>query len=114
MIDFSFLDKEQVFGENRLKIFKKYGTEAAITDFSILLGEVSSHGGYGAWWVDGLDDKSGKVLCDAGCETALVRHIGARPSFDASKHFSKFNVLGSPISPHISPVLTILSALPDK
>ena len=38
MLDFSFLDIEQIFGENRLKIFKKYGTEAAITDFSILLG----------------------------------------------------------------------------
>ena len=38
MLDFSFLDIEQIFGGNRLEIFKGYGTKAAITDFSILLG----------------------------------------------------------------------------
>ena len=38
MLDFDFLKEEQVFGENRLEIFKEYGTKAAITDFSILLG----------------------------------------------------------------------------
>ena len=38
--EFSFLKKGQVFGEENLKIFQKYGTRAAITDFSILLGGV--------------------------------------------------------------------------
>ena len=38
MSDFTFLTKEQCFGENQLDIFKKRGTKAAITDFAILLG----------------------------------------------------------------------------
>jgi len=38
MLDFDFLKEEQVFGDNQIDILKKYGTKAAITDFSILLG----------------------------------------------------------------------------
>ncbi len=38
MNDFTFLTVEQCFGSNKLDILKKRGTEAAITDFSILLG----------------------------------------------------------------------------
>ena len=38
MSDFTFLTKEQCFGENQLDIFKKRETKAAITDFAILLG----------------------------------------------------------------------------
>ena len=37
-LDFTFLTEEQVFGDNRLEIFDKYGTKASMTDFSILLG----------------------------------------------------------------------------
>ena len=37
MNDFTFLTEKQVFGDNRLEIFEKYGTKCAITDFSILL-----------------------------------------------------------------------------
>lgn len=38
MSDFAFLTEEQYFGDDKLDIFKKRGTRAAITDFSILLG----------------------------------------------------------------------------
>ena len=38
MNNFTFLSQKQIFGENALEIFKKYGTKCAITDFSILLG----------------------------------------------------------------------------
>ena len=34
----TFLTEDQIFGNNQLDIFKKYGTKCAITDFSILLG----------------------------------------------------------------------------
>ena len=37
-MEVTLLGKEQVFGEDRLKIFDEYGTMAAITDFAILLG----------------------------------------------------------------------------
>lgn len=35
---FTFLSVKQVFGDKALDIIKRYGTKAAITDFSILLG----------------------------------------------------------------------------
>lgn len=38
MNNLTFLSLDQVIGENQLEIFKKYGTKAIITDFSILLG----------------------------------------------------------------------------
>lgn len=38
----TFLSGEQVFGDKALDIIKKYGTKAAITDFSILLGKYVS------------------------------------------------------------------------
>lgn len=38
----TFLTEEQVFGDNKLDIIKKYGTECFLTDFAILLGGFSS------------------------------------------------------------------------
>ena len=38
MSKFTFLTEEQCFGADKLDIFEKRGTKAAITDFSILLG----------------------------------------------------------------------------
>ena len=46
MSDFTFLTKEQVFGDKQLDIYKKYGTKAAITDISILLGSYVSSNVY--------------------------------------------------------------------
>lgn len=37
-MNFTFLTEEEIFSEKKLRIFRKYGTKAAITDFSILLG----------------------------------------------------------------------------
>ena len=38
MSDFTFLTQEQFFEDDKLDIFNKRGTKAAVTDFSILLG----------------------------------------------------------------------------
>ena len=46
MLDFTFLTEEQIIGDNSLEIFKKRGTKAAITDFSILLGGLYSNDNY--------------------------------------------------------------------
>ena len=44
MNNFTFLTQEQFFEDDKLDIFKKRGTKAAVTDFSILLGAyVSDH-----------------------------------------------------------------------
>ena len=37
-MELDLLEEKQIFGKNRLSLFDKYGTKAAITDFSILLG----------------------------------------------------------------------------
>ena len=63
MLDFSFLDEDQVFGENRLEIFKEYGTKAAITDFSILLGSACD---IGCWWT-----KSRALGTGGGCVSTV-------------------------------------------
>lgn len=54
MSNFTFLTKEQCFGSDRLDIFEKRGTEATITDFSILLG-----GEVGKFWHVENDDSLG-------------------------------------------------------
>ena len=109
MLDFDFLKEEQVFGENRLKIFEKYGTKAAITDFSILLGVRVEDDSFvkdipllnmraGDWWTKTPYSGDALVVLNSGhsfCRGVRNRDGGARPSFDASKHFSKFNVLDS-------------------
>ena len=43
MSDFTFLTGEQVFGFNRIDVISKRGEEAAISDFSILLGGLVSN-----------------------------------------------------------------------
>ena len=109
MLDFDFLKVEQVFGENRLKIFEKYGTKAAITDFSILLGVRVEDDSFvkdipllnmraGDWWTKTPYSGDTLVVLNSGhsyCRGVRNRIVGARPAFDASKHFSNFNVLDS-------------------
>ena len=41
-MELDLLEENQIFGDNRLNIFKKYGNQAAITDFAILLGSYVS------------------------------------------------------------------------
>ena len=43
MSEFTFLEESQITGDNKLDIFKKYGTKCAITDFAILLGGYVSY-----------------------------------------------------------------------
>lgn len=38
MSDFTFLTKEQCWGDDKLDILKKRGVKAEVTDFSALLG----------------------------------------------------------------------------
>ena len=66
MKKFTFLTQEQYFDDEQLDIIKKRGTEAAITDFSILLGgfvsdynhiqnDDSLEGRTGAYWTKSDD-----------------------------------------------------------
>ena len=104
MNDFTFLTEKQVFGDNRLEIFEKYGTKCAITDFSILLGGGVSEDEFikglpslknrsCAWWtrtpasfgsVNVVDEDGSRY--NYGIST---RDIGARPAIPYSSIKSK-------------------------
>ena len=52
MNNITILSNEQIFGEDRLDIFKKYGANATITDFAILLG------GFNVSFGNSLEDRT--------------------------------------------------------
>ena len=95
MLDFTLLEEDQIFSEYNLEIFDKYGTRAAITDFSILLGGGVSSSCYtcegrdlknrtGDWWTKTKDFDLAVVYVDAfgdnEIEGVTRRVIGIRPS----------------------------------
>ena len=93
MSDFTFLTEEQCFGNDKLDILKKRGTQAAITDFSILLGayvsdyhidnDSSLEGRTGYYWTKSDDgDNDARVVDDDGSRDyndVYKRGGGARP-----------------------------------
>ncbi len=100
MDDFTFLTKEQCFGDDKLDILRKRGTKAAITDFSILLGgNVASlyhidsddplEGRTGYYWNKSDDeDNDARVVYENGsrdCHNVTRRDGGARPALSFSK-----------------------------
>ena len=40
MLDFTFLTREQIFGDKKLDVLKQYGVRCSITDYAILLGGI--------------------------------------------------------------------------
>ena len=73
MSDFTFLTEEQCFGDKQLDIFKKRGTKAAITDFSILLGvDVSM---YYLWFLSS-SDKEADYWLKADVEGGYAPKVG--------------------------------------
>ena len=89
MIDLTFLLEEQIFGDNKLEILKKYGTRCAITDFSILLGGYVSSDYYtsegktlknrAGWWWTKTPNVGGDVHLvddngDRACYDVDIRH----------------------------------------
>ena len=98
MSDFTFLTEEQYFGDDKLDILKKRGTQAAITDFSILLGayvsgyhidnDSSLEGRTGWYWTKSDDgDNAARVVWADGdryCSNVDRRNGGARPALPFS------------------------------
>ena len=104
MSNFTFLTEEQIFGNNRLDIIKKYGTKCAITDFSILLGGCVSKDYYtsegytkkdrtGWWWTKSCDGYNNVRAVDvSGINDWFyvdIRVGGARPAITYSSIQSK-------------------------
>ena len=98
MSDFTFLTEEQCFGNDKLDILKKRGTQAAITDFSILLGayvsdyyidnDSSLKGRTGWYWTKSDDgDNDARVVFGSGRRSyydVIERDGGARPALPFS------------------------------
>lgn len=98
MNDFTFLEEEQIFGNQALSIFNKYGTKCAISDFSILLGGYVNDSYYtdegnelkdrtGWWWTrTPYSDNARAVLFNGDCYWSDVdsRDGGARPALPYS------------------------------
>ncbi len=93
MNGFTFLTNDQIFGNKKLNVLKKYGTKCAITDFSILLGGYVSPDDYtsegiskkdrtGWWWTKTAYDNNALAVTTSGHnEVGHVnkRYGGARP-----------------------------------
>ncbi len=74
MLDFTFPEIDQIFGNKQSDIFKAYGTKCAISDFAILLGGFVANGIYttegntlkdrtGYWWTRTSDgDNDARVV----------------------------------------------------
>ena len=102
MSDFTFLTKEQCFGKEKLDIFEKRGTQAAITDFSILLGgwvsnyrisnDNSLEGRTGIYWTKSYGGYYYMdVVREDGSEYAYYidkRQCGVRPALPFSEEGS--------------------------
>ena len=99
MSDFTFLTEEQCFGNDKLDILKKRGRQAAITDFSILLGayvsdyhidnDSSLEGRTGWYWTKSDNgDNDARVVYDDGYRyyvNVYRRDGGARPALPFSE-----------------------------
>ena len=98
MSEFTFLTQEQFFEDDKLDIFKKRGTMAAVTDFSILLGayvsnyhvdgDSSLEGRTGYYWTRSDDgDNDARVVDASGSRNygdVSRRSGGARPALPFS------------------------------
>ena len=98
MSEFTFLTQEQFFEDDKLDIFKKRGTMAAVTDFSILLGayvsnyhvegDSSLEGRTGYYWTKSDDgDNDARVVYGDGprsYDNVRTRTGGARPALPFS------------------------------
>ena len=97
MSEFTFLTEEQVFGDKKLDILKKYGTKAAISDYAILLGGAVSSDYYTSegytlkdrsgylWWTKSTgENKYARVVNACGDRDwywVSRRISSARPAF---------------------------------
>lgn len=98
MSNFTFLTEEQCFGNDKLDILEKRGTQAAITDFSVLLGgwvsdyhvdnDSSLEGRTGYYWTKSDDgDNAVRTVDGHGIRNyndVYLRDVGARPALPFS------------------------------
>jgi len=94
-LDFTFLEAEQITGDKKLDILKKYGTKCAITDFAILLGGCVSDLSFtsdgkraGEWWTSTGDGGDAIKINNMGFTSSQLinmRVIGFRPAINYSK-----------------------------
>ena len=102
MSEFTFLTREQCFGADKLDIFEKRGTKAAITDFSILLGgmafdecvnnDSSLEGRVGYYWTKTCSGNYGVYAVD---EKGEERDYYIRPRWSGARLALPFSSISS-------------------
>ena len=100
----TLLSENQIFGDNKLEILKKYGLRAQMTDFAILLGGLADLFDIDKDICSGFYstksfDKLGRIsIADFGGKVPFFdhdRHIGIRPTinFSSIKHNFKYDIV---------------------
>ena len=87
--EFRFLKFDEICGDNELEIIKKYGFDATMTDFSILLGgkyevtKTTTNKVYnnGCWWIDPKNDLF--YICRRG-QAPMIDFKGTSKVIDAT------------------------------
>ena len=88
MNEITLLSIEQIFGDEQLDIFRKYGTEAAITDFAILLGGYVSGYSHASSGND-LEDRTGYYWTKSSYGDGDVRAVDNDGSRDYSTPYGR-------------------------
>ncbi len=100
MFDFVFLKDEDIYGNNRLSIFRKLKYEPVATDYSILLGIMRCSSAYddkgknrnsALWWTSSIYGSGGREVFAAGPNSnhsdsreVNTNYIGVRPAIKYS------------------------------
>ena len=98
--NFYFLNEKQVIGEEKLDVFKLYGTKSEITDFALLLGGTNefdsiSNKRMGSWWTNS-PYYSNEIYTISGYGNKIpvypyIRNVSIRPciNYETIKKYSK-------------------------
>lgn len=123
-MDFTFLTKDQIWDDwdDALDVMKRYGTKAALTDLTVILGGYISNGNYesnghtsegdpsGDWWSQSARDNPFGTGSDVFCVDSYggcpmtnpqYRNVSARPALSPSE--------ASKISPSITRTINGIS-----
>ena len=71
-MEITLLKEEQIFGEDRLKIFDEYGPKAVITDFAILLGGYVCYDNYYVRYDSYLKNRTGYYWTSTKCNKYVL------------------------------------------
>ena len=96
-LDFTFLTKEQIWGDDALEVMKRYGTKIAPTDLTVILGGYMTGEDYrtseddltcASWSASSYGNGDVRCVLCKGYEywsNTLIRSLSARPALPPSE-----------------------------